>query len=124
MIEQKPVTTVIPTSPLGPRATALSVGAAALVLLSQVVRLGVGLLLGADAASTVVHTLTYGLALLAMCALLLALTALYTREAAALGRLGWIGYLVAFLGTVMIAGDWWFEAFAVPMIATHAPEVV
>ncbi|HTF40781.1 MAG TPA: hypothetical protein VK754_09320, partial [Propionibacteriaceae bacterium] len=26
--------------------------------------------------------------------------------------------------TVMVAGDWWFEAFAIPMIATAAPAVL
>jgi hypothetical protein len=41
-----------------------------------------------------------------------------------LGGLGLIGYLTAFLGTLMVAGDWWFEAFAVPMIATAAPAVL
>ena len=59
-----------------------------------------------------------------MAALLLALTGLYTRESAGLGRLGLIGYATAFLGTLMVAGDWWFEAFAIPKIATEAPEVL
>jgi hypothetical protein len=44
------------------------------------------------------------------------------RESAALGRLGLIGYVTAFLGTLMVAGDWWFEAFVVPTTATEAPE--
>jgi hypothetical protein len=124
MIEETVVATAVPISLLGRRAGACCVSAAALVLLSQVMRLGVGLLLGVDSASTVAHTLTYALALLGMCALLLALTALYTRASGALGRLGWIGFLLAFLGTLMIAGDWWFEAFVVPMIATHAPQII
>ena len=68
--------------------------------------------------------MTYSIALLGMGALLLALTAIYTRESAVLGRLGLIGYLTAFLGTLMVAGDWWFEAFVVPMIATAAPAVL
>jgi hypothetical protein len=123
MTEQKVVTTAIPVSPFVGRAGGWCVSAAALVLLSQMMRLGVGLLLGADPASTA-HTLTYAIALLGMCALLLALTALYMRAFAALGRLGWIGYLLAFLGTLMIAGDWWFEAFVVPLIATYAPGVI
>jgi hypothetical protein len=32
--------------------------------------------------------------------------------------------VTAFLGTLMVAGDWWFEAFVVPMIATAAPVVL
>ena len=111
-------------SPISRRAGMLSVTAAVLIVLSQVMRLAVGRLLGPGWATTPAYTLTYTLALLGMGTLLLALTAIYTRESAALGRLGLIGYLTAFLGTLMVAGDWWFEAFAVPMIATEAPEVL
>jgi hypothetical protein len=111
-------------SPISRWAGLLSVTAAVLVVLSQVVRLGVGLLLGPDSAATPAHTMTYALALLGTGTLLLALTAIYIRESPALGRLGLIGYLTAFMGTLLVAGDWWFEAFAVPMIATQAPEVL
>ena len=111
-------------SPLSRRAGVLSLTAAVLIVLSQVMRLGVGRLLGPDWVTTPAYTLTYTLALLGMGALLLALTAIYTRESAALGRLGLIGYVIAFLGTLMVAGDWWFEAFVVPTIATEAPEVL
>jgi hypothetical protein len=102
----------------------LCIAAAVLIVLSQILRLGVGLILGADSASTVTHTPTYLLALLGMFVLLVALTAVYTREHAALGGLGLVGYLMAFLGTLLIAGDWWFEAFVVPTIATVAPNVL
>jgi hypothetical protein len=108
-------------SPFSHRAGVLSLTAAVLIVLSQIMRLGVGRLLGADWVTTAAYTVTYSIALLGMGALLLALTAIYTREAAALGRLGLIGYVTAFLGTLMVAGDWWFEAFVVPMIATAAP---
>jgi hypothetical protein len=111
-------------SPLSRRAGVLSLTAAVLIVLSQVIRLGGGRLLGPNWVATLAYTLTYTLALLGMGALLLALTAIYTRESAALGRLGLIGYLTAFLGTLMVAGDWWFEAFVVPTIATEAPEVL
>ena len=56
--------------------------------------------------------------------MLLALTAIYARMSASLGTLGLIGYVTAFLGTLMVAGDWWFEAFVVPTIATAAPAVL
>ena len=110
--------------PFSRRAGVLSLTAAVLIVLSQVMRLGVGRLLGPDWVTTPAYTLTYTLALLGMGALLLALTAIYTRESAALGRLGLIGYVIAFLGTLMVAGDWWFEAFVVPTITTQAPEVL
>ena len=111
-------------SPISRRAGMLSLAAAVLIVLSQVIRLAVGRLLGPDWATTPAYTLTYTIALLGMGGLLLALTGLYTRESAALGRLGLIGYVSAFLGTLMVAGDWWFEAFAIPKIATEAPEVL
>ena len=111
-------------SPVSRWAGVLSVTAAVLVVLSQVMRLGVGWVLGPAAPTTWAHTLTYALALLGMGTLLLALTAIYTHESPALGRLGMIGYLTAFAGTLMVAGDWWFEAFAVPAIATQVPEVL
>ena len=101
-------------SPLSRRAGVLSLTAAVLIVLSQVLRLGVVRLLGPDWVTTPAYTVTYSIALLGMAVLLLALTAIYTRESAALGRLGLIGYLTAFLGTMMVAGDWWFEAFAIP----------
>jgi hypothetical protein len=108
-------------SPFSHRAGVLSLTAAVLIVLSQIMRLGVGRLVGPDWVTTAAYTVTYSIALLGMGALLLALTAIYTREAAALGRLGLIGYVTAFLGTLMVAGDWWFEAFVVPTMATAAP---
>ena len=104
------------------KAGPLCLTAAVLIVLSQVMRLVGGRLLGPDWATTPAYPLIYTLALLGMGTLLLALTAIYTRESAALGRLGLIGYLTAFLGTVMVAGDWWFEAYAIPKIAAEAPE--
>ena len=108
-------------SPITRRAGMLCITAAVLIILSQVMRLAGGGLLGPDWLTTPAYSLTYTLALLGMAALLLALTSIYNRESAALGRLGLIGYVTAFLGTLMVAGDWWFEAFVVPMIATAAP---
>jgi hypothetical protein len=111
-------------SPISRRAGLLSVTAAVLIVLSQIMRLALSRLLGPDWATTPAYTLTYTVALLGMGSLLLALTTIYTRESAALGKVGLIGYLTAFLGTLMVAGDWWFEAFVVPMIATAAPVVL
>lgn len=53
--------------------------------------------------------------------LLLALTGLFERQAHALGKLGLAGYLIAFVGTVLAAGDWWFELFGTPYFAKLAP---
>jgi hypothetical protein len=111
-------------SPLSRRAGVLSLSAAVLIVLSQIMRLALSRLLGPDWATTPAYTLTYSIALLGMGSLLLAVTAIYTRESAALGKVGLIGYLTAFLGTLMVAGDWWFEAFVIPTIATAASAVL
>lgn len=102
----------------------LSMIAAALIVVSQGLNLALGLAMGAQSADGVVHTVKFGLALLAMYALLLALTGLYLRQADHAGWLGLAGYLVAFLGTLLVAGDWWFESFIAPRIAATAPEVM
>ena len=112
-----------------PRDLARSVGpvsivAAALILATQGLHLGLGLAMGAQPADTVLHSVKYGLALLSMFALLLALTGLYLRQAGAAGRLGLVGYVLAAFGTVLVAGDWWFETFIVPQVAATAPEVI
>jgi hypothetical protein len=55
--------------------------------------------------------------------LALALVAIYDREARAAGWLGVIGMGAALIGTVFMAGDWWYEAFAVPWLSDVAPVV-
>ena len=102
----------------------ISIVAAAMVILSQGLQLGLGLAMGPQSADSVLHSVKYVLALLAMFALLLALTGLYLRQAGSAGRLGLIGYLAALLGTVLVAGDWWFESFIAPQIASAAPQVM
>jgi hypothetical protein len=49
--------------------------------------------------------------------LLFALIALYRLEAPSAGRLGTVAMSVAIIGTMLLAGDLWFESFAVPWIA-------
>ena len=39
------------------------------------------------------------------------------------GTLGVVGLCAAVIGTVFMAGDWWYEAFAVPWLADIAPVV-
>jgi len=56
--------------------------------------------------------------------LLMGLVGLYVRQSVAGGMLGLIGFLVAFSGTVLVAGDWWFETFAVPWLAEVAPQAL
>lgn len=110
---------------LARRVGLVSMIAAGLIIVSQGLHLAIGLATGgASSADSVVHSLKYGLALLAMYSLLLALTGLYLRQANEAGWLGFVGYLVAFLGTLLVAGDWWFESFIAPAIAEVAPQVM
>jgi hypothetical protein len=55
--------------------------------------------------------------------LLIALVAVYWRQAREAGVLGAIAFCVAATGTVALAGDMWFEGFAVPWLAQVAPNV-
>ena len=56
--------------------------------------------------------------------LMLGLVSLYARQALAAGSLGFVGFVSAFTGTALVAGDWWFEAFALPWLAQVAPELL
>ena len=56
--------------------------------------------------------------------LLIALVALYSRQAHQAGPLGAVAFCVALTGTVGLAGDMWFEAFAVPWTIQVAPAIV
>lgn len=70
------------------------------------------------------HAVNSVLSIVAFALLLLALVAAYDRIARPAGLLGVIGLGAAIVGTVFMAGDWWYEAFAVPRIAEVAPEAI
>ena len=53
--------------------------------------------------------------------LLVALVGLYTRQSEAAGTLGLVGFLVALVGTGLLAGMMWAMAFVVPSAAIEAP---
>ncbi len=56
--------------------------------------------------------------------LMMALIALYTRQAHQIGRFGIVGLSAATLGTMFLGADMWFEAFAVPWIISFAPQLL
>ncbi len=60
----------------------------------------------------------------AFCGLLIALVAVYAWQANRAGTFGAIGFVAALVGTLFLAGDAWFEAFAVPWLADVAPEAL
>ena len=91
------------TSPFTARQAGLaSIVAAGLILVSQVSRLVLPLTMP-ESFWIATQSLRIGLALLAMFALLLALTGLYSRQVPGGGRLGLVGYLTASLGTMLVA---------------------
>jgi hypothetical protein len=94
----------------------LSVVAAALIVLTEIVGFIVG------GASTDPVALANGmLRVLAFFFLLLGLVGLYACQSEAAGRLGLVGFLLAFLGSMLITGDLWFEAFALPYFVEVVP---
>jgi hypothetical protein len=40
------------------------------------------------------------------------------------GLLGLVGFVVAFIGTVLVAGFFWTSAFIAPLLAVEAPELL
>ncbi len=86
-----------------------------------------GLTLGGDFAETaatgtfVVQQLMF---LFATVLVLLGLFGLYTSQSEAAGVLGVVGFLLAFLGTALLAGFSWAQAFVVPFIATQSPALL
>ncbi len=56
--------------------------------------------------------------------LLVALVGLYARQAVESGVLGAISFVVAMIGTVLVAGDFWYEGLVVPWLAVAAPQVL
>jgi hypothetical protein len=112
------------TSPFTARQAGLvSIVAAGLILVSQVSQLVLPLTMP-ESFWIATQSLRMGLAFLAMFALLLALTGLYARQVPTSGTLGLVGYLVAFLGTMLVAGNWWYEAFIGPTLREEAPELL
>jgi energy-converting hydrogenase Eha subunit A len=75
----------------------------------------------ATTTSFAIQTTTF---LLGVVLMLLGLVGLYARQSEAAGALGLIGFLVAFLGTVLIGGFMWASVFIAPALATEVPEVV
>ena len=117
----------MPQSLLARSAAPLALVAGALVVITRVV---IMVTTPADIDSLKVYVLTAthainGVAsIVAFAMLVFALVATYELQARAAGVLGVIGLGAAILGTVFMAGDWWYEAFAVPRLAEVAPEVM
>jgi hypothetical protein len=69
---------------------------------------------------TATHAINGVASLVAFALLIVALVAAYGREPRPAGVFGAIAVGAAIVGTVFMAGDWWYEAFAVPRMAEVA----
>ena len=70
------------------------------------------------------HAINSVASIVAFALLIVALVAVYEREARPAGGLGAVAVGAAIVGTVFMAGDWWYEAFAVPRLAEVAPAAI
>jgi hypothetical protein len=70
------------------------------------------------------HAVNSFVSILAFALLVIALVALYDREARGAGAFGALAFGAAVVGTMFMTGDWWYEAFAVPRLAEVEPEAV
>ncbi len=115
------------TSPLSRIAAPIALVAGALVVITRLV---ISLTTPPDAEAlkvyvlTPIHAMNSVASIVSFSLLALALFAVYSRQASATGTPGVIGLGAATIGTVFMAGDWWYEAFAVPRMAEVAPQVL
>jgi len=100
--------------------------AGTLLVLAELLYLVIGLAppSGPEYFMTVSYALQVGFFLLGGLLLLAGLVGLYTSQSEAVGVLGLVGFAVALLGTGMILGFFWDNAFATPALAQTAPDVL
>jgi hypothetical protein len=70
------------------------------------------------------HAVNSVVSILAFALLVIALVALYDREARRAGAFGALAFGAAVVGTMFMTGDWWYEAFAVPRLAEVEPGAI
>jgi hypothetical protein len=111
-------------SPLSRFAAPIVIVGGAMVVITRMVSLAIPTEL--EALKAYVLTATFAInsvsSIVAFALLALALVAVYDREARPSGTPGFVAFGAAMVGTVFMAGDWWYEAFAVPRIAEIAPQ--
>jgi hypothetical protein len=117
----------MPTSPLSRIAGPIALVAGVLVVATRLPTILFILAGGGDLTAYVLgpeHAITSVASIVAFGLLVLALVAIYDHEAPSAGWFGLIGFAAALMGTIFMAGDWWYEAFAVPRIAEVVPEAI
>jgi hypothetical protein len=95
------------------------------VLYSLIVEVSGGPEAFSEAALTPSYAITTGMSLLSAILILFGLVGLNLRQSEqAVGALGRVGFVVAFLGTALVVGTVWTEFFVVPSLAVGAPELL
>ncbi len=74
--------------------------------------------------ATSAYAFHHGLLMLATLLLLAGIPGLHARQSEAAGRLGWAGFLVAFVGTALLMAHFWGQTFIAPVLAATAPELI
>jgi hypothetical protein len=95
----------------------LSIAAGSLFLIAQIVMSTFDQRLNLETSQNPVFIAAKIIYLAGFIVLIFALIALYGLLAPTAGRLGVVAFAVAIVGTMMLAGDLWFESFAVPWLA-------
>jgi hypothetical protein len=114
-----------PAAPFSRHAGWLSLAAGALFVAAQVVMWSFDQRLNIAAAEDVVFQAAKIGYLAGFVVLMFALIALHGRQAPRAGRLGAVAAGTAVVGTMLLAGDLWFESFVVPWLAAGpAPQVL
>jgi hypothetical protein len=62
------------------------------------------------------------LTLLAGMLLLVTLIGLYVTQSESAGKLGAVGVLIAYVGTILMVGDFYANTFVTPLVAANVPE--
>jgi hypothetical protein len=78
----------------------------------------------AQAVVTSPYALEHTLGVAAMALMLLGMPSLIARSALGYGRLGWTGFALAFVGTYLLGGVMFFDAYITPAIAANAPALM
>ena len=73
-------------------------------------------------ATTGIYVFVMGLFLLTALLFSLGLVGLYASQAETAGLLGLLGFLAAFIGTTLVAGAYWAQAFFAPAVAEITPQ--
>jgi hypothetical protein len=77
-----------------------------------------------EAALNQLYASEHTLGVAGMILMLFGVEGLYTGQSPKIGRLGLIGVILAYLGTALLLGVLFFDAYFIPLIAAHAPNML